>query len=53
MFTYKVTCEFCGEICDRIHFEEKLTESIDKISETNWPNNKKRKYVYKHFIRRK
>ena len=48
-----MTCEFCGEICDRIHFEEKLTESIDKISETNWPNNKKRKYVYKHFIRRK
>ena len=53
VFQYKVSYEFCGEICDRIHFMEKLTEFIDKISETSWPNNKKRKYIYKHFTRRK
>ena len=53
VFSYQVTCEFCGEVCDRINFSEKLTESIDRVSEAMMPNNKKRKYVYRCFVRRK
>ena len=50
---FTVKCEFCHRICDRIHFQDKLTESIDAISETPLPHNKKRKFVYQKFTLRK